>query len=263
MIESTQQWHDYFEDNSAPVDFPWHDPSFLSPPERNAIASSVAQFQLGEGSDGAGFLRRGEFHAHRHQDARFVPTLRLFIAEEQRHSAWLGRFLDRERIPRLTTHWVDRAFRHLRKLADLEMCVTVLVTAECIAMPYYRALHDATASPLLRRICARILAEEAAHLEYQADTLLALSRKMPSWRRPLVHALHAALLTGTCAIVWQQHAPVFRAAKYSGLRMWAEAALELSAIEDRIRLGLTDAKTLDAKKSAGPRWSSSSEARRS
>jgi len=258
MIESTQHWHDYFQNNSAPVDFPWTDPCFLSASEKDAIANSVRQFQLGEGSDGAGFLRRGAFHAHRERDAWFVPTLRRFIAEEQRHSAWLGRFLDRERIPRLRDHWVDRAFRHVRKLAGLEMCVTVLVTAECIAMPYYRALHDATASPLLRQICNRILLEEAAHLEYQADTLLALSRNLPRWRRPLIHVMHAGLLTGTCAIVWQQHGGVFRAAKYSPLRVWAEAALELSAIEDRIRLGLA---ALAAKKSAGPRWSSSSEAR--
>jgi hypothetical protein len=257
MVESSLAWHTYFLDNSAQVDFPWDDPETLSAEERDAVRSSVPQFQLGEGSDGAGLLRRGEFDARCRGDAWFVPTLRLFIAEEQRHSAWLGRFLDRELIPRLKTHWVDQVFRGLRKLAGLELCLTVLSTAECIAVPYYRALHDATTSDLLRKICKRILWEEAAHLEYQAANLLMLSRSLPRWRRPLIHTLHAALLAATCAVVWREHSRVFRAAKYTRLRLLAEAVLELSAMEERIRVGLDD----DAKKSAGPRWSSSSEAR--
>src|SRR5207245_9502874 len=99
------------------------------------------------------------------------PSLELFIAEEQRHSAILGRFLDRERILRLTNHWLDSMFRRLRKLAGLEVCAMVLVTAEVLAVPFYQALRYATRSPLLRSICMRILCDEAAHLNYQALTL--------------------------------------------------------------------------------------------
>jgi hypothetical protein len=149
-------------------------------------------------------------------------------------------------------------FRKLRKLAGLELCLTVLVTAECIAVPYYRALRDATGSRLLRAICTEILREEAAHLEYQADNLLALFRSRPPWRRPLVHALHAVLLTVTCGVVWQQHSRVFRAANYGWLRFWAEAALELSCIDRRIAAGLFGS---EVQKSAGPHRSSSSVAR--
>src|SRR5262249_41548303 len=98
--------------------------------ERANVAESIQQFQLGENSEGRAFLQRGEEHARRAGDPWFVPALSLFIAEEQRHAAWLGRFLDRERIPHLKRHWVDGVFRGLRKLAGLEVCVTVLVTAE-------------------------------------------------------------------------------------------------------------------------------------
>ena len=63
-------------------------------------------------------------------------------------------------IPRLSAHWLDGIFRRLRKLAGLEACAAVLVTAEVLAMAYYQALRDATRSQLLRSLCARILVEE-------------------------------------------------------------------------------------------------------
>src|SRR5216684_6603784 len=108
----------------------------------------------------------------------FLPALELFIAEEQSHSGMLGRFQDREGIPRLPSHWLDRIFRRLRKLAGLEVCAMVLVTAEVLAIPFYQALRDATRSRLLRSICARILCDEAAHLDYQALTIGLIRRPL-------------------------------------------------------------------------------------
>lgn len=234
MIENSYAWSRYFAENIVdPLEFPWGHEYLLSERERDLIASSIQEFQLGESSEGRSFVRRGEQHARRSGDNWFVPALRMFIAEEQRHSSWLGRFMDREGIRRLSAHWVDDVFRWLRNLAGLELSVTVLVTAECIAVPYYRALHDATASPLLRAICRRILREEAAHLDYQASTLAALGAGRSNWLVSLRYALHAALLTGTTAIVWHDHGPVFRAANYTWLRVWTEAFLELSRLEWR------------------------------
>ena len=134
------------------------------------------------GLRGRGFVRRAASHPVLATDSCFVPALQLFIAEEQEHSGILGRFLDREGIPRLTNHWLDEIFRRLRKLAGLEACATVLVTAEVLAIPFYQALRDATGSPLLRAICVRILCDEAAHLNYQALTLGLV-------RRPLLKEL--------------------------------------------------------------------------
>ena len=44
-----------------------------------------------------------------------------------------------------------------------ELSITVLITAEIIALVYYGALQRCTASGVLEAICARILDEEAAH----------------------------------------------------------------------------------------------------
>src|SRR4051794_29874464 len=99
---------------------------------------SVQQFQLGEWARGRGLKRRAAAHAGLAADPWFLPALDLFIAEEQGHSASLGRFLDHERTPRLAAHWVNQVFRRLRKCAGLEFCLLVLATAEVLAMPFYR-----------------------------------------------------------------------------------------------------------------------------
>lgn len=101
------------------------------------------------------------------------------MKEEQRHSACLLRFMQREGIPAASSHWVDTVFRRLRVLAGLELSLRVLVSAEIIAIPYYRALGAATRSPLLRAICARILQDEAVHLRFQASSLSRLSASRP------------------------------------------------------------------------------------
>lgn len=208
---------EFFRDaNQKPLDLPWDEEYRLTPHERQAIAASVQQFQLGEGSEGHHFLQRGR----ELRDPFFVPALVAFIGQEQRHSAYLGRFMDRQGIPRLGRHWVDQIFRRIRKLAGLRTMVSVLVTAEIIAVPYYRALRLATASRLLRCLCNEILREEATHLEFQADTLRRLG--FNTFQRQL----HQALLLFTCAVVWRGHQPVFAAAHYTWRQFRAESLQE-------------------------------------
>src|SRR5215212_8244718 len=134
----TNTWFEYFQNNIWPT-MPWASPYRLTSEEIAAVASSIQQFELGEGSEGHGFLRRARAATG---DPHFVATLELFIKEEQRHSASLGRFLDLHGVPHLKKHWLDQIFRRIRRLAGFELIVTVLVTAEIIAVPYYRALHN-------------------------------------------------------------------------------------------------------------------------
>jgi hypothetical protein len=88
--------------------------------------------------------------------------------------------------------------------------VTVLVTAEVLAVPYYRAVHRISSCPTLRAICRRILREEAQHLLFQASTLATLQRTRPAWWTALTRSAQHILLAGTCLIVWAHHGPVLR-----------------------------------------------------
>src|SRR6266568_1196392 len=189
-----ERWHrHFFESRDSPGAFPWHDSYRLTSSELRLVGRSIQQFQLGEWARGRGFVRRASSHPIFAADSWFLPALKLFIAEEQGHSGLLGRFLDRERIPRLTNHWLDEIFRRLRKLAGLEACATVLVTAEVLAIPFYQALRDATRSPLLRSICASILHDEAAHLNYQALTLGLVRRGLGGGARCIHCVCHSTL----------------------------------------------------------------------
>ncbi len=237
----SKAWCSHFLANRLdPREMPWDDPYILSVAERNAIQHSIQQFQLGEGSEGRRLLDRGRAHARAVGDPRFSEALSLFIKEEQRHSAHLLRFMRGQGIPQLSSHWVDSVFRRLRVLAGLELSLRVLVTAEIIAVPYYRALGRATASQLLRAISARILQDEAAHLRFQSSMLSRLgAARHPSLRR-LVSRLHRIFLVGTLFVVWVEHGSVFRAAGYAFEEFALEALIEFAALESPTCHALTE-----------------------
>ena len=214
---------------------PWMDPALLTAEERAVVSRAIQQFQLGEFARGRGFMRRATAHPVLGADPEWLPALQLFIAEEQEHSHILGRFLDRERIPRLEAHWLDGIFRRLRKLAGLELCAAVLVTAETLAIPFYQALRDATHSPLLRAICVRILCDEVAHLKFQALTLRLIRRPLGRGARRIRTIGHLVLFHGTALLLWQQHRRVFRAAGWGFRRFWSEAHREFAMLERQIR----------------------------
>lgn len=229
------RWHLYFLNNRLGNDeLPWHDSYRLTEQERRIAAGSIQQFQLGEWARGRGLVRRASTDPRVNGDPCFIGALKLFIAEEQRHSELLGRFLDLERIPRRRRHWIDQIFRSLRKLAGLEACVTVLVTAEVLAVPFYQALRDATRSPLLRAICRRLLCDEASHLEYQAMTLGLLQRGSSPRARRLRRVLHSRLFEGTALMVWWQHRRVFQSAGWQWDRYRTESAREFARLQSRI-----------------------------
>ena len=144
-------------------------------------------------------------------DSEFVGALDLFIKEEQQHSRYLAAFMESEGIPLVPRHWVDSTFRQLRGLAGFELSFTVLVTAEIIAVPYYRALRAATSSSDFKMICTRILDDEASHLKYQASMLARVAGTRGRARQRVVTELHRLLLIGTMLVVWKTHRAVFGA----------------------------------------------------
>jgi hypothetical protein len=149
-------------------------------------------------------------------------------------------------IPVLRKHWVDTVFRGLRGLAGLELSLTILATAELTAVPYYRALRDATNSVILRAISATILEDEAAHLKFQASMLARLASKRPLALQRLLSALHRLFLLGTIVLVWVEHQNVFKAARYEFGRLKRETLrgfhdLDSARREGIIRSGLREA----------------------
>lgn len=238
-VKESESWCRHFRSNAASraAGLPWEDPAALSCEESRCVKSSIQQFQLGAGSSGSRLLKRGLEYANAAADPYFIHALKLFVKEEQRHSAYLLRFMQREGIAATSKHWVDTVFRRLRVLAGLELSLRVLVSAEIIAIPYYQALAAATNSPLLQAICARILHDEAAHLRFQASMLSRLSASRAFLADRVVSAIHRVFLFVTCYVVWFEHGRVFRAAGYSRAGFLAETFWEFGRLDNAIGCG--------------------------
>jgi hypothetical protein len=233
LERSSYDWIEYFYQNAPEPALPWNDDHRLSGAERRAVARSIQQFQLGENASGERLLFRAQQFAAVSGDRGFVPALRLFIREEQRHSRILARFLRTEGVECLRRHWVHRAFRRIRGVAGAELCLKVLATAEVIARPYYAALRDATGSTLLRQICEVILNEEGAHLRFQAFAIRQFQRGRTAAVQEVLKQAHLAFLLCTALLVWMEHGRVFKAAGRNFLGFWRESVLEFQAMYEQ------------------------------
>lgn len=242
-IHDAKFWRElFFKKATASDTLPWDDGYRLTAEEIERISGSIQQFQLGENSEGRSFYAAAVRYAEQSGDQSFPPALKLFIQEEQRHSRYLGRFMAAQGIPIVEQHWIDDTFRALRKLAGLEIFVVVLVTAEIIACPYYRALRRATRSPLLAAICKEILRDESHHLAFQGNTL----RKLRRGRSPFMHRVvscgEKALMLGTCAVIWRSHRRVLTAGGYSFRSFLKSSMRGLRAVSVTSRLPFTEPK---------------------
>jgi hypothetical protein len=216
------EWLAYYRANARRQrNVPWHLGAGVSDAELARIADSLRGWQLGETSDGAHLLAAARDYAAKVQDTDFVEVVRLFIAEEQRHGASLGRFLDLAGVERAQTDWGDALFRTLRYLRpNMEVWATPVVMVETHALVYYNALRLATTSVVLHTLCEQMLADEVVHIRFQCERLAILHRRRPRWLRSLTMALHRVLFAGITIAVWIGHRQVLSAGGYSFGRFW-------------------------------------------
>jgi len=201
------------------IDLPWSDDTPLSETERHRIARSIATFQLGESSEGAHLLSSARRFGARHALPALAEITQLFIREEQFHAALLAAFMKERGIFLLSSQWSDRSFRSLRHLGGFEVAISVLFVAEMIALTYYRALAAATQSSVLKYICSIIVADEEAHVSYEASLLIRFrSRRSPLVRR-CAGWLHRLLYAGALVVAYSGHRGVLRTGG-EFLRFW-------------------------------------------
>ncbi|MBI3861545.1 MAG: ferritin-like domain-containing protein [Planctomycetia bacterium] len=226
-LRSSAEWCDYFHANSQRLlPIPWEDGVPLTATEREIVAHSMQTFQLGESGEGRHIRRAADRYAARSGDVEYPAALRLFIGEEHRHAALLGRILDGAGIPRIRKQWSDGIFRKLRHQGGLELAICVLLTAELIAKIYYAALRAATRSSVIRRACEQILRDEAMHIQFQSERLALLRRSRRRWRRWTAVTLQRLFFYGTCTVFWMSHRRMLAAGGFPLRRVIRRARLE-------------------------------------
>jgi hypothetical protein len=215
MLPNLKIWLNHFEYHSQhPRRVPEGIPNVLTATERRLIAPSIATFQLGEQSPGSNLLRAAYHFANEHDAPEVARITELLIREEQRHADLLRAFMAAHGIPTVGHHWTDRVFRRMRKLAELELALAVLLSAELIGNVYYRALEMATGCQRLRLLCRMLVADELAHVGFESDVLSAMRAQKSAPIRIALDAAHRTFFVGTALVVWATHRPVLKRAGY-------------------------------------------------
>ena len=189
---------------------PWELGAGLTTCERDTIADSVREFQLGESAEGRHFVRAAKEYAARVGDREYIDAVRLLIGEEQRHARELAKFLELVGIPLAEVTWADTAFRWLRKRAG----------ARSLRFgPAHRRDHcqgllrSARTGDGLDRLAANLRADPARRSgtrALQSERLGMLRAAQAATDRS--HATpdaHRALFGMACLIVWRKHAQAF------------------------------------------------------
>lgn len=170
--------------------------NYLTEQEKKLIFPSVRMFQAGEASDGKHLMKTVERYVRKSGDESYLEAMRWFVAEENRHSCYLMKYMEYYGVEPGKKIWLDRWFRRLRRIGGLKGEVIVLVTAEMIALSYYRTLAECTDSHVLKRICRQMLHDELRHIVFQSCTLYRLKSS------PLEELFRICLMQMTIWAVW-------------------------------------------------------------
>jgi hypothetical protein len=209
-------WLNHFEHHALrPRRVPHGLSEVLTREESQLIASSIATFQLGERSDGRTLLRTAESFARTNEMPHLVRIIDLLIREERRHASLLRAFMQDHRLPLQRTHWTDRFFRRIRRLAGLELYLSVLISAELIGTVYYRALESATNCRRLQVLCRTLVADELAHVGFESQLLPALRARRGAASQAMTRSVHLMFFAGTAIVVWSTHRGLLRRAGHS------------------------------------------------
>lgn len=206
---SYQEWNDYFSRNDKlRLEIDFSQEGDLPEAVKKRIFPSIRAFQKGEGSDGVYLMGTVEDFAERHKVPEYKEVMRRFVREENRHSAYLKTYMDFHHVQAKESSFLDRVFRKLRRLGGVRCEVTVLVTAEMIALTYYDALSKNTDSAALKSICAQMLHDEIPHIMFQSYTLSHFKNNLPD------KLMRIILMETTLLFVWGAFQNVYRAGDY-------------------------------------------------
>ncbi|SFM19578.1 ferritin-like domain-containing protein [Nocardia asteroides] len=217
-VRSTEEWLAYFRQNALRQrEIPWESAGIgASSTELAPLRRSLQAWQLGETSDGRHLAASADRFATATGDPAYRDVIDLFIREEQRHGALLGRVLDDAGIGRRQADWGDTLFRRLRySVTDIEVWTTPVVMVEVLAMIYYNAIRRATGSPVLRAVCAQILADEVPHVQLQCERLAVLLHKRSRTRFRCTMLAHRVLFLAVMVLVWVGHHRALRTGGYT------------------------------------------------
>lgn len=211
-MHSSKFWKNHFEENLTKQRIDWNVNPVITEKEKESILYSLKAWQLGETSDGSHLLAAATKHAKKFDDLEYIDAVKLFIKEEQKHGANLGRYIDVIGEERTKKDWGDYLFRKIRYLnTNMELWTITVIIVENAAQIFYQALSDATQCQLLKSICKDILIDEAHHIKFQNDRLLKIFQEKSTYGKAISVGFYCLLFFGTIHAVWFGHKKAFKA----------------------------------------------------
>src|ERR1700759_5254448 len=166
-MHSSQEWIEHYRANALEQRIDWTLTPGITPKQIRVIRRSLQAWQLGETSEGKNLIRAASRYSLRIGDPDYLKAVILFIKEEQKHGANLGRYLDVIGEKRIQKDWGDTLFRKVRYLnASMEIWTLAVLAVESTAQIFYQALRNSTSCALLSQICTDILIDEAYHITF-------------------------------------------------------------------------------------------------
>lgn len=208
------EWFAYNNEHRLSVDFSQE--TGLSEEEKRLIFPSVRAFQKGEGSDGVCLMNTVRKFAENIGEEAYTEAMQWFVKEENWHSAYLKQYMKHYDVKSAEKNFLDKCFRKLRQAGGLKCEITVLVTAEMIALTYYDALAKSVASPALGSICRQMLHDELPHIMFQSYTLSHFRNNFAD------RFLRILLMEATLLFVWAAYHKVYEAGGYSFTKYFRE-----------------------------------------
>jgi hypothetical protein len=192
----------------------------LQDSEAQTLGPSIAQFQLGEVSDGAFLIRGMTGYALKSGQDDLIPLAHKLVREARHHAFLLAEFMDHHSLKRVKTHPLNTCFRVIRRLGGVETMLSTLLLAELVATHYYQSLGHSTRSMMLKRICVQLLEDEDAHICLYRKLLWELRTGRSAAHRKVTTWIERAVFGCALVAVWPFHHKVYRRAGTSLGSYW-------------------------------------------
>ena len=215
-----KDWLAYFNRNDKRrLEIDYSMESDLGEAEKKLIYPSIRAFQKGEHSEGYQFMELAKEFGHTYDEPEYSDAIQMFIREENYHSAYLANYMDHYDMKKAADNTPDKIFRTLRHKGGIFVEVSVLVTAEMIALSYYSALGNVAykiGSPALLSVCRQMLHDELPHIVFQSYTLSHYSNSLA------VRLSRKLLMEGTTLFVYALYGKLLSAGGYDYRRFRRE-----------------------------------------
>ncbi|MEM7386498.1 MAG: hypothetical protein AAF514_16275 [Verrucomicrobiota bacterium] len=228
-----KKWVGYFQKNGCDRPEPdWKGPIEIGDTVRPYLVQSLREFQLGDGGGPASLIA---WNAARWRKS--LPGLEevvdLWFEEEKEHSRLLGGLLERYGVEPIEGHWSFSLFCWIRRLLGVRFELQVLTLTELSSTAYYRLLKQYGTDSCLREVCGLILRDEAGHLAFQHDRLVAAGAPGGFWSW-LWRAQFRLCGWGAASVLWLSHGACLRRMGATTRTFYAEAGMQFSSFLDRI-----------------------------